>query len=779
MLSDGNQDVIYTNHLGQDILSIRKQGTSEWKGYKQHGSAGRTISEATPSTVVSYNGAQMNLGVALQPSSGIIHLTNYASVTTATTTAPGNVAGYVTSRQVKQGTGGIPDTTESATYIRHDATVFGVTRTVFPLAALTLYEGQAGAGPLTTSYSYTWKTPAGGTGESNKVDQKTTTYPIVTTGKNGSNVATSEIQAYDKWGQPTWIKDGEGFIHCTEYDRGTAAVTKRIVDVNTALAWDLTGLPVGWTTPAGGGLHLKTLQDFDLLARTTKVTAPRGDVTHMVYKDSNWETRVYPGWTGTATTGPTRMSRRDKLGNYSESLTMTATPAVASGKPAGAEVVSGVVNITRDFSDDSQRLDHSDSYFNVSGLAYTTLTSYGTLGTNFLRESHAYDVKGRPQKTTDSTGTIRKKVWDGRDRVVSEWIGTTEANLIQTMGYEYDGNAIGNDTLTKSKFFTSAAISLDTAHQYDFRDRPIQSRGPDKVAMKQTLDNLGQVLTLETYADANGDFVIGAGELRGKSESKFDEKRQLYRTIAHHVDPATGVIGNRLTTNIWSNARGMGVKTRGPNGEFRKSQYDGAGRPMASFTSYDDSETTYAQALDVAGDTVIEELVPSYDANSNTLQATSYERTNSSSKTGSLSVGWGETDSRRSYTASWFDVVNRMTSFVDYGRNGGVALVRPVSPPAPNTSDLYLVTKVEHDPGGRQHRTTDNKGRIAEQTFDALDRVTRIVENRVDGIATETESDTDRTTERVFDSVGRFSRLIAHNPKGLGQGVVPRAEIFA
>src|SRR5262249_61315327 len=106
----------------------------------------------------------------------------------------------------------------------------------------------------------------------------------------------------------------------------------------------------GWTTPAGGGLHLITRMAVDSLGRTVKLTDPNGNVTYTAFNDPNHEVRTYPGWNGgTGTpTGPTLDSREDRPGSYTETLTMSAAPHLASapaapvlgqtsgGAPAGA-----------------------------------------------------------------------------------------------------------------------------------------------------------------------------------------------------------------------------------------------------------------------------------------------------------------------------------------------------------------------------------------------------------------------------------------------------------
>src|SRR5713101_6565640 len=55
--------------------------------------------------------------------------------------------------------------------------------------------------------------------------------------------------------------------------------------------------------------------------------------------DPNHEVRVYPGWNGTTTTGPTQVSREDRAHDpsYVESFTMSATPHVTNGQPDGTE----------------------------------------------------------------------------------------------------------------------------------------------------------------------------------------------------------------------------------------------------------------------------------------------------------------------------------------------------------------------------------------------------------------------------------------------------------
>ena len=60
-------------------------------------------------------------------------------------------------------------------------------------------------------------------------------------------------------------------------------VALTVADVNATLTADFTGLPAGWTTPVGGGKHLKTVLVVDALGRTTKTTDPVGNTDYFTF----------------------------------------------------------------------------------------------------------------------------------------------------------------------------------------------------------------------------------------------------------------------------------------------------------------------------------------------------------------------------------------------------------------------------------------------------------------------------------------------------------------
>src|SRR5262249_31286489 len=147
---------------------------------------------------------------------------------------------------------------------------------------------------------------------------------------------------------------------------------------------DFANLPSGWSTPSGGGLHLIMTYEVDALGRATKETTPEGRVNYAVYNDANHEVRYYQGWdaTNNVPTGPTVVTRIDQGNGYTETLTMSATANVSSGRPTGTESIAKVQSLSRDYVNSAGQVVTSDQYFDLGGLTYSTSTSLGTSGVN-------------------------------------------------------------------------------------------------------------------------------------------------------------------------------------------------------------------------------------------------------------------------------------------------------------------------------------------------------------------------------------------------------------
>ena len=155
-----------------------------------------------------------------------------------------------------------------------------------------------------------------------------------------------------------WTKDGGGFLNYMKHDLATGAVVETITDVNTFsdLFDQGSGLPDGWSTPAGGGANLTTTMVVDGLGRTTKLTDPSGRVTYTVYCDycpssTPWvqEVFTYPGWNAPTQqpTGPTQVVVLDRAHGFTDTLTTSVSPVLdANGVPTGGEFIASMTSLS-------------------------------------------------------------------------------------------------------------------------------------------------------------------------------------------------------------------------------------------------------------------------------------------------------------------------------------------------------------------------------------------------------------------------------------------------
>jgi RHS repeat-associated protein len=292
-------------------------------------------------------------------------------------------------------------------------------------------------GGETTSFTYTWIGTTAG------VQSIQTSLPVISAAQNGPGTADVETVFLDSVGRPNWYKDADGFIYYVARDQASGAAVKEIDDVDTTQTGDFSNLPAGWTTPSGGGLHLLSTAAVDGLGRATSYTDPNGNVTYVVYNDTNYEVRVYPGWqsgSGT-TTGPTIDYREDRLGSYLEALTMSATPHTTGGVPDGTEAISNLQTLARVYINNAGESVREDDYFNLSGVTWSTAQYIGTQNTDYYTTLEDYDSRGRAYRTLTPTGTYYKTLFDGLDRPTGNYVGTNDGspgNMTQIVGFAYD-----------------------------------------------------------------------------------------------------------------------------------------------------------------------------------------------------------------------------------------------------------------------------------------------------------------------------------------------------
>jgi RHS repeat-associated protein len=788
---DGTTRVTYSNYVGEPVLEVHQEGGQNWATFYKYDTAGRLILAAAPSAVSGYDESKADLVnnqsgnyQYLRDSQGLIETFSYYSSTTATSTTAGGVAGYLNQTGLQRGETGTSVLQGTTDYISRTAGG----RTVYPVADATVYRNTNGTGGETTSATYTWNTgsvlPA----------SATVTLPTVTTGENGPGTATSLTAVFDAYGRVQWTKDAGGFLTYFAYDDLTGAVTKVIQDVDTTQTSTFTNLPSGWSTPSGGGLHLTTTDEVDLLGRVTKATSPAGNVTYTVFNDAGHEVRVYAGWDSTThlPTGPAQVYREDRARGYTEALTMSATPNLSSGRPDGTETIASVESLSRNVLNNAGQVVDEDEYVTLSGTSYSqSSVTLGTSGTNYNRTQQAYDHLGRPNKTVSPSGTIYRTEYDGLGRVVSEWVGTDDTpttgfwspsnlagtDMVNTVSYEYDSGGVGDGLLTKdTQHPGGGAADRVTATAYDWRDRPVadkagvetsESTSVHRPISYHVLDNLGEVTETDAFngdgvsitTDANGDGVPDApssGRV-AKSTADYDELGRADQEKTFSVDPSTGMAStNALTINHWFDSRGNEIKTSNPGGEVDKTVFDGAGRATTTYVTDGGGDSAYSDAGTVTGDAVLSQTETTYDKDGNVTFTVDRERFHDETTTGALGTPSTGVHARVSYQAMYYDKADRLTDSVDVGTNGGSAYTRPSTPDS--RSDSVLVTGYGYNSAGEVESVTDPRGLVDKTYFDLAGRTTKTVENYVDGTVSDTD---DKTTEYTYDASGQVATLRA------------------
>lgn len=529
---------------------------------------------------------------------------------------------------------------------------------------------------------------------------------------------------------------------------------------------------------------------------------------------------------GYTTTGPVQVYRDDPAAGYGESFSFTA-PAFTAAVPDGTETIGTIQSLSRSILNSAGQIIESREYFDFTGLSYSTVRDLGAEGTNYLSTRYVYDTRGRSAVMTDAAGVDSHTFYDGLSRTTASWIGSddllpelgdldedgyddndlnkdgvidlrdfrkwvadnptategpTGTDMVKVSASVYDAGGVGDSNLTLSRAYVSATETLETDYAYDWRDRQTDSRGPDNVAVHCEFDNLGETTTVQTYADANADFVIDTGELRAQSESLYDDQGRVYRSITREVN-ADGTLGDEsLSVDTWYGETGQVIKSADAAGLFSKTIYDGLGRATISYTSFDSGEMigqsgSYAQAASISGDTVVQQSRTFYNGNRAVAFATFQRFDDDTTTLGALDA----TNSYATASAVWYDAAGRQTHTANFGREDvlspidvaarymfdedgnlidadadGLPDIAEGAPLAPNSSDNYIVSQPQYNPAGQAYRGIDNLGRITQTEFDLLGRLTRAIENYVDGVVSETEpSDTDRVTQRIYDSAGR------------------------
>ncbi len=749
---DGSQLITYNNFSSQTLLTDLVSGSDHWIEYFEYDEEAQEILHASPSAVESYDDSQADLGVVLRTNAGFLQHTDYYTTTTATPTTPGGAEGYVRFRKISQGTSGTPIKLSETTYIERPT----VEVTIYPVAESTVFRHDDGMGAITTSFVYTWFS---GTAQ---MEQRTTTLPVVPSGQNGPGTTDTITEIFDEEGNRIWQRDPRGFITFQAYDLPTGALVQLINDVDGAKVT----LPSGWSTPAGGGLNLVTDFKHDALGRTTETLGPNHllngqsvrQVSWSVYRDLEDEILTGQGYAvGTGPEyayiliNPVSIRRTSEDGRTQESI--VAVRDCAADKPceclapnAGA-VKSPDPLSAADCFPQSSWVRWSVSLYNdhqqqVAQRVYHRIptSGQGVVGVNYDETLFGYDVMGRRNRTADSTGTIDRTVFDVRSLAVSGWMGTNDSgatnadptgggapgnNMVQISGMVYDGGSAGGDgNLTQGTEYVDASTTRVTSYQYDFRNRRTVTDGEVDFYQEVTYDNLDHVVRADRRNTNSG------GNLISRSETKFDNRGEVYQTIRFAVNPATGSIGNSLSDNTWHDAAGNAICSLPAGSQtFSKMVLDGINRPTTRYVGYNPSDIIVPDS--VASDIIFEQVQTQYDAASNVIFVTTRQRWDDATGTGPLQGPAGsEPKSRNSYVAMWQDGAGRSVASANYGTNDNAGPPeRPESPPEATAE--VLVNRTAFNERGEAFETTDPSGMISRTYADDAGRTVRTFQNFV------------------------------------------------
>jgi YD repeat-containing protein len=812
-LPDGSQNRVYSN--GGNVMLVKilqKAGSSDqWVDYWTYTAESRPLLHAHPSAVESVTepaGGSTTLTVNLRSAAGKIELTEYYATSNPTT---GAVAGYVCTRSVKEGSGGTPQLLEKLKY--DTQTVGGQSlhaiqeRLVYPVA------GMDDEDVPTTTYARTYYND--GSAESFQVKELITTQPVVPTTENGNGVAGVTKQVYDRFGRMTWEMNQRGVITFMSHVEATGALLQRIEDVNTTL---MSGVPTGWVAY---GEHLITDYVSDGLGRTVQERGPwhevqlrEGDTTatairrveFTTYDDEAHEVRSASGYlTGDNPTptftvvGAVRVTRSDANGRVVDEIQAVRCCPTGPLTPGEALPQTQWSRWTHRIYDPWGRLYAQRVYHAIPNSGpHSPLCGSDAVGeeiTNYLETIYGYDAMGRQNRVIDPAYTIQRTVYDVRDQVVSQWVGTDDTgatdsdptgggatgnNMVAVALLEYDhGTAGGDGNLTEETLPVDATSGNDriTTYAYDFRDRrdtTTQTDGTTVWITKATYDNLDRVTASVRYHTS----VSNANRI-AQSRTFFDALGRVFKTETDGIDPATGDVTGTLTGQNWYDLVGNVIKQSQPgNTAFTKTVYDELNRPTVAYLCCRPGVPGVPSGDDnsVVADTVIEQANTLYDRGGNVIMQTRKQRFDDATGTGVLggpNAPVGVPKSRDTYGMTWPDALGRPRVSADYGTNGGSVPTRREV--APQRSDTILVTTNRYKDSGDANAVVDPMGIETRWENDQAGRRIRLIEGIAAGAGMPSSPSgscnnppnpphpTPRITEFVWHPSGQLGKLILVN----------------
>lgn len=785
---DGNEVRVYTNKAGQVLVKILEETATgnTWSEYWEYDEGFRLLLQASPSAVESVtepSGGSTDLIVVLRENEGLLEVWEYYADSDPET---GAVEGRLYRRGVQKGSEGAVETNLKLQYTTQ--TVGGTS--INPVAAKLVYPvlGAPDEEASKTAYGYTWYLDGLGM-PTFQILQQTTTLPEVSEAQNGTGESYVEKTVYDVFGQPVWLMNGRGVITYKAYEEATGALRQVIQDVDTTR---MTGVPLGWETLPGFGLHLVTDYISDSLGRVVQERGPWHEVQidlrdtsatpvrrvqYTVYNDVAHEVRRAQGYmTGQGVTpdlqvvGGVSLTRLGANGQV--------TDEIVSSRTCGCGPLSNSEALPQE---KWSRWAHFmyDAWGRSVGIrVYHSIpaSGEGEMGTNYLETSVSYDIMGRINRTVDATQTIDRRVFDVRGLVVEDWVGTNDAgatesdpagggaggnNMRQTTANQYDNGLDGGDgNLTELTVKVDADASHDriSTFGYDYRNRQTAATAGDGAVVfisALTYDNLDKPLQTTRYHTS-----VASGNRTAQSRVVYDAMGRIYRDEKDGVDLATGDVTQTLAAQSWYDGANNVIKAsqQGQN-SFTKTAYDGLNRITATYIACVPGTigVPSGDTNDVSADTVLEQKETVYDAGGNAIVQTERRRLHDATGTGALQGPTGaQPQARVNWVANWPDVIGRERVVANYGTNGGAVLNRPEV--APERSETLLVTTTLYKDTGESNRVIDPMGHETRWDNDNAGRRVRVIKNYVPGCPEQSQ-----TSEYAWHASGQLERLTLLN----------------
>jgi RHS repeat-associated protein len=443
-----------------------------------------------------------NLRAFLNPYDG----TSWANDTSTVNSSAGLIESFGynsnnmrTDAWVQNGSGGTPYYVWAADY--GDSTNPQLTTAVYDYPTQTTTRSAGNQ----TAYSYTFYDSA-----HQQVKTTTATLPTISTGQNGSGVATTMAQYYDNLGRVRWTQDGEGYVNYYSYHPVMGALAYQAVDVNPSSvssnissgssgnweAWTIDGASSNAPTRSSSlptTLALETKTYYDEQGRQTQVTDTGGNNHYTTY--ANLQTIQFPFWNSSSSQSllPIQVTNLNSEAQVSDQIGVRASYTAIStsgGAPTGFSTPpsqSDYVTWTHySYDPNSGYPTYTDRYIN------SPASGSGTVSTDFYRLVTQYDTLGRKQYDiqvirgsahNNRVEQVTQYVYDVRDRVtqVNKGVSGDAAANSQDMtdSYNvyptlytisqnvYDNGGIGDDFVTKTRaFFGTASTNFTGANFY-------------------------------------------------------------------------------------------------------------------------------------------------------------------------------------------------------------------------------------------------------------------------------------------------------------------------